>query len=1023
MSLSSVSIKRPVLATVFSLVILLFGGIGMTFLGVREFPSVDPPIISVSTSYPGANSDVIESQITEPLEQSINGIPGIRTLTSSSSQGRSRISVEFELSVDLETAANDVRDKVSQAQRFLPRDCDPPTVSKADADASPILMVAVKSPKRSLLELSEIAELTFKEQLQTVSGVSSVTIWGEKRYAMRIWLDPAKLAGYQMTPLDVRNALSRENVELPAGSIEGNTTELTIRTLGLMTTPEEFNSLILKQEGNQLIRVRDIGRAELGPEDLRGIMKMNNIPMVATVIIPQPGANHIDIVDDVRDRLEFIKKDLPDDVEIEVGFDNTDYIRASIREVETTIYVAFFLVVVIIFFFLRDWRTTIIPILVIPVSLVGSFFIMYLAGFTINVLTLLAIVLSIGLVVDDAIVMMENIYVKIEQGMTPLEAGMKGANEIFFAIIATTITLVAVFFPIVFLEGMTGRLFREFSIVIAGAVAISSFVALTFTPMLSTKLLKSRQKHNRFYNWSEKYFVKLNNVYKNSLNAFLKRRYISLIILVGAGILIFVLWSIIPAEMAPLEDRSQFNVNVTPPEGSTYEFNYDYVEDVGTLVEDMVPEADKITTMVRGSWAFVRTVLTHPSERERSQQEIASELSAELRKMTKARASVIQQSTFGGRRARQPIQYVLQAPTIERLREILPAFMTEVNNNPIFVMPDVNLKFTKPELQIEINRDKANLLGVSTQNIGQTLQLALSGQRFGYFIMNGKQYQILGELPRQERNKPLDLKSLYVRNDKGEMIQLDNFVELKETTAPPELYRYNRFVSATISSNLADGHTISEGIEEMDRIAQKVLDDSFRTALDGDSKDFMESSSSLMFAFLLAIVLIFLVLSAQFESFKDPIIVMMTVPLALTGALIFMWYFNITMNIFSQIGIIMLIGLVSKNGILIVEFANQRKEAGMNKFEAIKFASAARFRPILMTSLSTILGILPLAMGLGEGAKSRVAMGTAVVGGLLIATVLTLYVVPGIYLLISSETKKNNENAVHLNTNETPVKN
>ncbi|MBN1985847.1 MAG: efflux RND transporter permease subunit [Prolixibacteraceae bacterium] len=1023
MSLSSVSIKRPVLATVFSLVILLFGGIGMTFLGVREFPSVDPPIISVSTSYPGANSDVIESQITEPLEQSINGIPGIRTLTSSSSQGRSRISVEFELSVDLETAANDVRDKVSQAQRFLPRDCDPPTVSKADADASPILMVAVKSPKRSLLELSEIAELTFKEQLQTVSGVSSVTIWGEKRYAMRIWLDPAKLAGYQMTPLDVRNALSRENVELPAGSIEGNTTELTIRTLGLMTTPEEFNSLILKQEGNQLIRVRDIGRAELGPEDLRGIMKMNNIPMVATVIIPQPGANHIDIVDDVRDRLEFIKKDLPDDVEIEVGFDNTDYIRASIREVETTIYVAFFLVVVIIFFFLRDWRTTIIPILVIPVSLVGSFFIMYLAGFTINVLTLLAIVLSIGLVVDDAIVMMENIYVKIEQGMTPLEAGMKGANEIFFAIIATTITLVAVFFPIVFLEGMTGRLFREFSIVIAGAVAISSFVALTFTPMLSTKLLKSRQKHNRFYNWSEKYFVRLNNVYKNSLDAFLKRKYISLIILIGSGVLIFVLWSIIPAEMAPLEDRSQFNVNVTPPEGATYEFNYDYVEDVGTLVEDMVPEADKITTMVRGSWAFVRAVLTQPSERERSQQEIASELSAELRKMTKARASVIQQSTFGGRRARQPIQYVLQAPTIERLREILPAFMTEVNNNPIFVMPDVNLKFTKPELQIEINRDKANLLGVSTQNIGQTLQLALSGQRFGYFIMNGKQYQILGELPRQERNKPLDLKSLYVRNDKGEMIQLDNFVELKETTAPPELYRYNRFVSATISSNLADGHTISEGIGEMDRIAQKVLDDSFRTALDGDSKDFMESSSSLMFAFLLAIVLIFLVLSAQFESFKDPIIVMMTVPLALTGALIFMWYFNITMNIFSQIGIIMLIGLVSKNGILIVEFANQRKEAGMNKFEAIKFASAARFRPILMTSLSTILGILPLAMGLGEGAQSRVAMGTAVVGGLLIATVLTLYVVPGIYLLISSETKNNNENAVHLNTNETPAKN
>lgn len=1017
MSLSSISIKRPVLATVFSLVILLFGAIGMTFLGIREFPSVDPPIISVRTSYPGANSDVIETQITEPLEQSINGIPGIRTLTSSSSQGSSRISVEFELSVDLETAANDVRDKVSQAQRYLPRDCDPPTVSKADADASPILMIAVKSPKRSLLELSEIAELTFKEQLQTVSGVSSVGIWGEKRFAMRIWLDPAKLAGYQMTPLDVRNAIMRENVELPAGSIEGNTTELTIRTLGLMTTPEEFNSLILKQSGDQLIRVRDIGRAELGPEDLRGIMKMNGIPMVATVIIPQPGANHIDIVDAVYERLEFMKKDLPEDVEIDIGFDNTQYIRSSIDEVKTTIYVAFFLVVIIIFTFLRDWRTTIIPILVIPVSLIGSFFIMYLAGFTINVLTLLAIVLSIGLVVDDAIVMMENIYVKIEKGMSPRQAGLEGANEIFFAIIATTITLVAVFFPIVFLEGMTGRLFREFSIVIAGAVSISSFVALTFTPMLSTKLLKTRHKRSKAYNYTEKFFVGLNEAYRRSLESFINRRWISQGILVLSFILIFIFWKVIPAEMAPLEDRSQMNVNVSSPEGATYEFNYDYVEDIAQLVEDIIPERESLTTLVRGSWAFVRVVLKHPSERERSQQEIASDLTGELRKKTKARANVIQQSTFGGRRARQPIQYVLQAPTIDKLREVLPAFMAEVDDNPTFVMADVNLKFTKPELQIEINRDKANLLGVSTQNIGQTLQLALSGQRFGYFIMNGKQYQILGELNRQDRNKPLDLKSLYVRNDKGHMIQLDNFVTLRETTAPPQLYRYNRFVSATISSSLADGKTISEGIEEMDNIADRVLDDTFRTALDGDSKDFMESSSSLMFAFLLAIVLIFLVLSAQFESFKDPIIVMMTVPLALTGALFFMWYFNITMNIFSQIGIIMLIGLVSKNGILIVEFANQRKEAGMNKLEAIKFASAARFRPILMTSLSTILGILPLALGFGEGAQSRVAMGVAVVGGLTIATVLTLFVVPGIYLIISSESKNINNEATSLKTN------
>lgn len=1005
MSLSSVSIKRPVLATVFSLVILLFGGIGMTYLGIREFPSVDPPIISVDTSYPGANSDVIETQITEPLEQSINGIPGIRTLSSRSSQGRSSITVEFELSVDMEAAANDVRDKVSQAQRYLPRDCDPPTVSKADADANPIIMIAVKSPKRSLLEISEIADLTFKEQLQTISGVSAVTIWGEKRYAMRIWLDPAKLAGYQMTPLDVRNAILRENVELPAGSIEGTATELTIRALGLMTTPQEFNSLILRQNGDQIIRVSDIGRAELGPEDIRGIAKMNGIPMVSTVIIPQPGANHIEIVDEVYRRLDFIKKDLPDDVEIDIGFDNTKYIRSSISEVQTTIYLAFFLVVVIIFAFLRDWRTTVIPILVIPVSLVGSFFIMYIAGFTINVLTLLAIVLSIGLVVDDAIVMMENIYVKIEQGMTPLEAGLKGSDEIFFAIISTTITLVAVFIPIVFLEGMTGRLFREFSIVIAGAVAISSFVALTFTPMLSTKLLKTRHQRGSVYNFTEKFFIALNRAYQNSLDSFLKRKYISLMVLGAAAILIFFLWKSIPAEMAPLEDRSQLNVSVTTQEGATYEFALSYLEEVAALVDQTIPEYDKVTMMIRGGRGFVRVLLVPPGLRNRSQQEIANQLSAELRKKTRARASVIQQSTFGGRRAGLPIQYVLQAPNINKLREILPEFMAEVSSNPTFVMADVNLKFTKPELQIVINRDKANLLGVSTQNIGQTLQLALSGQRFGYFIMNGKQYQILGELAREDRNKPLDLKSLYIRNNTGQMVQLDNFVTLQESTAPPQLYRYNRFVAATVTSGLAEGKTISEGLAEMDKIAAKVLDDTFRTALDGDSKDFMESSSSLMFAFVLAIVLIFLVLSAQFESFKDPIIVMMTVPLALTGALIFMWYFGITMNIFSQIGIIMLIGLVSKNGILIVEFANQRKNLGYSKEDAIRYSAAARFRPILMTSLSTILGVLPLAMGWGEGAQSRVAMGIAVVGGLTISTILTLYVVPGIYLFISSKTK------------------
>ncbi len=1014
MSLSSVSINRPVLATVFAIVILLFGFVGVTFLGVREFPSVDPAIITVETSYPGANSDVIETQITEPLEQSINGIPGVRSLTSISSQGRSRITVEFELSVDLETAANDVRDKVSQAMQRLPRDCDPPIVTKADADANPILFLTVESEKRSLLELSEIADLTLKEQLQTVSGVSSIGIFGEKRYAMRLWMDPVKMAGYQLTPMDVRSAISRENVELPSGSIEGTTTQLTIRTLGLMTTPKEFNDMIIKQSGDQLVRFSDIGRAELGPEDIRGILKRDGVPMVQVAVIPQPGSNHIEIVDEIYRRLEYIGKDLPDDVKIKVNYDNTEYIRSSIKEVENTIYIAFFLVVVIIYFFLRSWRATLIPILVIPVSLIGSFFIMYLAGFSINVLTLLAIVLAIGIVVDDAIVVMENIYVKVESGINPVAAGISGSNEIYFAIISTTITLISVFFPIIFLQGITGRLFREFGIVMAGAVGISAFLALSLTPMVSTKMLRPQSKHSWFYRKTERFFLILNDAYKNSLNSFLIHRRLALVILFVAIVLIVTLWKIIPAEMAPLEDRSQITINTSATEGATYEFMLSYADDLARLVEEKVPERVSYTTMIRGgSFGNIRIILRKPDQRKKTQQEIADQLSADLRTKTKARAFVMQQSTFGGRRAGMPVQYVLQATSIDKLREILPVFMSKVMQSNVLQMADVNLKFTKPELRIHINREKASLLGVSTQNIGQTLQLALSGQRFGYFFMNGKQYQILGDLARQDRNKPLDLKSLYVKNNFGEMVQFDNLVSLTEETAPPQLYRYNRFVAATVSAGLVKGKTISEGLAEMDRIAEEVLDDSFRTALAGDSKDFKESSSSLMFAFTLALILIFLVLSAQFESFKDPLIVMMTVPLALTGALIFMWYFNVTMNIFSQIGIIMLIGLVSKNGILIVEFANQRKYAGMPKMEAIRYAAAARFRPILMTSLATILGILPLALGLGEGARSRVAMGIAVVGGMIFATFLTLYVVPAVYSYISSESKSNdNEDKV-----------
>lgn len=1005
MNISELSIRRPVLSTVFMLIILLFGIIGYSYLGVREYPNVDKPIITVSTNYPGANADVIEKQITEPLEQNINGIPGIRSLSSVSRQGSSRITVEFELSVDMETAANDVRDKVSRAQRYLPRDCDPPTVSKADADADPIMQITVQSEKRSLLELSEIADLTIKERLQTISDVSAVEIWGEKRYAMRLWLDPNKMAAYGITPMDVKSAIDRENVELPSGSVEGNRIELSIRTMGLMSSPEEFNNMIIKEDNYNIVRFRDIGTAELDAEDLRTVSKKNGVPMVSVVVIPQPGSNQINISDEVMLRLEQMAKDLPEDVYLDVVWDNTRYIRASINEVQETVYVAFILVILIIFLFLRDWRVTLIPVVVIPVSLIGSFFIMYLAGFSINVLSMLAVVLSIGLVVDDAIVVTENIYQKIEAGMAPREAGIIGSKEVFFAVISTTITLVAVFFPIVFMQGMTGRLFREFSIVISGAVIISSFAALTFTPMLATKLLKKREKQNWFYRKTEPFFVFLNRIYASGLTAFLKHKWIAFPIIGVTLIGVFWFWNKIPGEMAPLEDRSQVSISTRVPEGSTFEFYRDYTEHISELVDSLVPERKFNIILVRTTWGFIRVILPGLNERERSQMEIADALSDALRTQTAARSFVQQQSTFSARGG-MPIQYVLQAPNLDELREVLPEFMQKVNESPIFRMADVNLKFTKPEIRLDINRDKAGLMGVSTYDIGQTLQYALSGQRMGYFYMNGKQYQILGEINRQQRNTPLDLKSIYVRGNDGNMIQLDNLLDLREDVAPPQLYRYNRFTSATVTSALAPGFTIGEGLDEMDRIAKEVLDDSFRTALTGDSKEYRESSSSLMFAFLLALLLIFFILAAQFESFKDPLVIMLTMPLAISGALLFMYFSGITMNIFSQIGIIMLIGLVAKNGILIVEFANQRQEAGVSKKEAIRVASIQRLRPILMTSFSTILGLLPLAFATSEGANSRIAMGVSVIGGMLISTLLTLFIVPAMYSYISTDREK-----------------
>ncbi len=1011
MSLSSISIRRSVLAIVMSLTIVLFGLISYNFLGVREYPNVDSPVITVSTNYAGASADVIESQITEPLEESISGIAGIRSIKSVSREERSTVTVEFELEIELETAANDVRDRVSRALRRLPPDVDNPTVRKADADAVPIIFLNIKSQKRNLLELTDLAEKVFKERMRTIPGVSEVRIWGSKTYSMRLWMDPAKLASYGITPLDVSDALNRENVQLPSGRIEGQATELTIRTMAQLKTPEDFNNLIIKESNGNVVSFRDIGYAELGPENYRTILKRDGIPMVGLVLIPQPGVNYIAIIDEFYQRLEQLEKDLPADVGLGIGFDTTKYIRDSVKEVLQTILVAFVLVVLVIYLFLRDWRTTIIPVIAIPISLIGAFFIMFIAGFSINVLTLLGLVLAIGLVVDDAIVMVENIYKKIEAGSDPIVAGLKGSREVFFAIISTTVALAAVFMPVIFLQGLTGRLFHEFGIVVSGAVIISSFVALTLTPMLCTRILKLRKKKSRFYTKTEPLFKKLNIRYEQSLSTMLRKRWLAVPIVGLAVTLIFLFGSILPSELAPLEDRSSLRLMSSAQEGATFEYMDAFIDSLVVMIQNNVPESDAIISVTSPGFGatssvnsgFINLILTDPEERERSQQEIADALSAPVASLTWGKTRVTQSQSIGRRRSGLPVQYVLQAPNFERLKEVLPKFLDLANGDPTFQFVDVNLKFNKPELRIEINRNRTRALGVSALNIARTLQLALSGQRFGYFIMNGKQYQVIGQLERKNRNKPLDLKSIFLRNDNGQMIQLDNLVSVVEQSSPPALYRYDRYVSATISAGLVQGKTIGDGIDVMDAIADQVLDESFQTALDGPSKDFVESSSSLAFAMVLALILIYLVLAAQFESFRDPLIIMFGVPLALAGALLSLWYFNQTLNIFSQIGQIMLIGLVTKNGILMVEFANQRKQQGLSVLEAIKDAAAQRFRPILMTSLSTILGILPIALALGAGSESRVSMGVAVIGGLLFATVLTLYVIPVIYSFLSGK--------------------
>lgn len=1014
MNISELALKRPILATVMNILIVLFGVVGYSFLAVREYPAIDPPIVNVRTAYAGANSDIVESQITEPLEKSVNGIPGIRSISSSSSNGSSNITVEFNINEDLEAAANDVRDKVSQAVRNLPQDIDaPPVVSKSDANSDFIILMAVQSRTKGLLELSEYAENVLQERFQTIPEVSSVNIIGQKRPAMRIWIDPDKLNAYNVAFSDIRSALNTENVEIPSGKIYGDNTELTIRALGRLTTEKDFRDLILRQDATGIIRLSDVAKVEIGPEQDEFSWRLNGVSAVGLQVIPQPGANYIKIADEFYKRLEEVKKSEKGDFEMNTLIDQTLNVRRSIEEVEETLLISFSLVVLVIFFFFRNWLIAIRPLIDIPISLIATFFIMYLAGFSVNVLTLLGIVLATGLVVDDGIVVTENIFRKLESGLPIRKAALEGSKEIFFAVISTSITLAVVFLPVIFLQGFVGSLFREFGIVVAGAVLISAFVSLTITPVLNVYLNKKDAGHGKFYEMTEPFFRGMENGYKNLLGAFLGIRWVAWVIIVVCFGGIYFIGSNMQSELAPLEDKSSIRFQMTGPEGASYGYMNETGDKLMNYLNDSIPEKSFVFVAVPGfggnggvNTGTARIKLSEPNERNRSQSDIVKVVSKKLSSFNNARIFPVEEQTIAvglASRASLPVQFILQNLDFEKIKVVIPKFLEEAKKDKTFQSVDVNLKFNKPELQLTIDRIKAKDLGLSILDVGDVVSSAFSGRRLAYFIMNGKQYQVISQVEYADRQQPADIEKLYVRNNRGERIPLSAVVKLEESSNPPTLYHYNRFKAATISASLAEGKTIGDGVKAMQAIGNKILDESFKTQLNGPSRDYAESSSNTTFAFGLALILIYLVLAAQFESFKDPFTIMLTVPLALAGALLSLWIFDQTINIFSQIGMIMLIGLVTKNGILIVEFANQKREFGLPKREAVLEASTQRLRPILMTSLATALGALPIALSLGAAATSRMPLGIVIVGGIMFSLLLTLFVIPAVYTFISGK--------------------
>jgi multidrug efflux pump len=1017
MKLSELSIQRPVFATVMSLAILLFGIIAFNRLPVREYPDVDPPIVSITTLYRGASPSVIETEITDILEEQLATLEGVKKISSSSREQGSSITVEFELNRDVDQAANDVRDRVSRIRGSLPREAEDPVIAKVDVNAQPIVWMALSSERHSNLELSEVADLILKERIQRLDGVGSVFLGGERRYAMRVWLDPPRMAAHGLTTKDVEAAIQRENAEIPGGRVEGLEREFAVRTRGDLASPEEFGAIIVAQTGDEPIRLRDVAQVEVGAEDDRTAVRYNGHPTIGLGIVKQSKASTIEVANRVRKALPALSALLPEGMRLEIAYDSSVFISESVKEVAETLLIATFLVILVILVFLKSFRATLIPTIAIPISIIGTFAVDYFLGFTINILTLLALVLAIGLVVDDAIVVLENVFRHMEMGKPRLRAAFDGSKEIGFAVLATTISLVAVFVPVAFLQGSVGRLFNEFGISVAVSVLISGFVALTLTPMLCSRMLKPL--HGGSKGWTTRtfdaFFDWLDRTYDRSVRFALRHR---MLVLLSAVVMIGLAgWvaRLLPRELVPTEDRGIAFGIVMAPEGSTLEYTDRYMRQVEAILLNRPEHAGLFTATglgfggpgrVTNGFVFLRLKPRH--ERKKTQQQIVQELFPQLLGIPGVLAFVINPPSLGGSFSSSQVQYVLQAQSYDDLARARETMMAEATKLGYLINLDSDLRLNTPQLDITIDRERAAGLGVSVTDIGTTLETFLGGRVVTEFKRGSKQYDVIAQLKPSDRATPEAIDGIYIRGSHG-LVQLANVVNVKETVAPKELNHFNRVRAVTISANLAPGVTLGKALDDMDRIAATSLSRDIKTDLDGQSREFRESSNSLYFLFLLAVVFIYLVLAAQFESFIHPLTILFAVPLAVVGALISLFVFKQTLNIYSQIGLIMLIGLVTKNSILIVEYANQLRSRGLPVIEAVAEAAKIRLRPILMTSFSTIFGILPIAIGLGAGGEARMPLGISVVGGMVFSTFLTLMLVPVVYTLLARFTHVHEE--------------